>query len=243
MNRKDAMVSKFLKNSAKIFLGALLVISLVALAKIRVADPGQFVTDATEFYFVRHGQTDHNAGLIKKDVYGDIPLNAVGHQQVALLRPFIETLPIKTICCSPLLRARQTKDAINKHLRLPVVMISDLREGSHQDWCEIQSVKNKKNVSISKSLQKFLNRLDRGLKKALEQPGPVLIVAHGGVYSALCRILDMNPDAWAIANCTVLRFYKKADGFWSVQHIFDLSSGQIHDPSYATKWGRCEPLA
>lgn len=176
----------------------------------------------SEFYFVRHGQTDHNAGLLNKDVYGDIPLNDVGLQQAAQLRSFVEILPIKTICCSPLLRARQTKDIINKWLGLPVVMISDLREGSDQDWCEIQSIKNGKHLSVSKSLKLFEGRLRSGLEKALRQTGPVLIVAHGGVYSLLCRILNVETNMWKIANCTVVHFYKNSSGVWSVEKIFDI---------------------
>lgn len=101
--------------------------------------PGQ------EFYFVRHGQTDHNAGLVNKEVYGDIPLNKKGVEQVMQLRSHIEQLPITKIYCSPLLRARQTMDAVTQNVQLPIVIVPNFREGSHHDWCEIQSVKNSKN--------------------------------------------------------------------------------------------------
>jgi len=193
-------------------------------AQERVINSGKFTTSATEFYFVRHGQTDQNAGGITKMMFRDAPLNAVGQQQVVALRSFIETLPIKKICCGPLLRTRQTTNAINKNLKLPVVTISDFREGSYRNWLEIRSVKNKQNVKISTSLRYFLGRVCKGLTQALQQqtPGPVLIVAHSGVYRALCRILDVNLDSLVIGNCTVVHFYKNNQGSWAAEHIFEV---------------------
>ena len=67
-----------------------------------------------EFYFVRHGQTDHNVmeGKDKGDHPADIPLNAVGRNQALLIEPTIALLPVQTICASPLKRVQETKERI-----------------------------------------------------------------------------------------------------------------------------------
>lgn len=188
-----------------------------------------FATHATEFYFVRHGQTDHNIGLVKNNL--DLPLNPVGRKQAAMVKEYVKNLPIKTICYSPLLRAKQTKDIINAALNIPEFKISELAEGAGDFWNELQKIKNKQ-MPISKNLKKFLKRVSKGLDKVLGCPPPVLIVAHGGVYSALCRILKINTEEWAIANCSLMHFYKNADGSWSVKYLFDVGSGRVYDLSY-----------
>lgn len=247
IQKEDRVVQKFLKKSLdrlnflqlnliklnlpKVFLSVVLVVTLSVKTVAWPVGQDHNTILATEFYFVRHGQTDYNAGLIK-GVYGDIPLNVVGQRQVSFLRRFIETLPIKTICCSPLLRARQTAEVINARLGLPCMVISDLREGSCQDWTDIKIFHNKKDVPLSKNFKKFLTRVDRGLQKVLRQQGPVLIVAHGGVYCALCRVLGCDLGDWPIANCTVIRFYKNIDGSWSLEHLFETAIGNVFNKSF-----------
>ena len=53
-----------------------------------------------EFYFVRHGQTDHNLleGRDKGDHPDDISLNETGKNQAKFIHSIISTLPIKTVC-------------------------------------------------------------------------------------------------------------------------------------------------
>ena len=62
-----------------------------------------------EFYFIRHGQTDHNIseGKEKGDHHGDIPLNATGRNQAAAIEHMIALLPILTICTSRSLKSKQ----------------------------------------------------------------------------------------------------------------------------------------
>ena len=56
------------------------------------------------FYFVRHRQTDHNLldGIDKEDHPENISLNDIGKKQAEFIEPFIASLPIQTICSSPL---------------------------------------------------------------------------------------------------------------------------------------------
>ena len=63
-------------------------------------------------YVVRHGETEWNA--INK-VLGrtDMPLNEKGIKQAQELARSLKDLKIDVFLCSPLLRARQTADAIS----------------------------------------------------------------------------------------------------------------------------------
>jgi probable phosphoglycerate mutase len=184
-----------------------------------------------EFYFLRHGQTDHNIGKVKQT--NDIAINEVGYKQALQAQRFIETLPIKTICFSPLLRAVQTKTIVNQFAKIPEYSVLNLREGKGRQFHELQQVKNKQRVKVSARLKRFLKQVWSGLQESvLRHKGPVLMVSHGGVYSALCRILNINTDLWALGNCGIVRFYKTTDGAWHVELVFDLHRGQQYDSNY-----------
>lgn len=67
-----------------------------------------------EFYFVRHGQTDHNIhdGKHKDGHPEDIPLNKTGGNQALAIKLLIALLPVQTVCCSLMKRAQKTKKII-----------------------------------------------------------------------------------------------------------------------------------
>lgn len=61
------------------------------------------------FYFLRYGETEHNAKQILSGGDSNISLNSCGFKQAQEVRPYIQGLPIQVIYHSPLVRA--------KHLR------------------------------------------------------------------------------------------------------------------------------
>ncbi|HLB52441.1 MAG: hypothetical protein A3E80_06480 [Chlamydiae bacterium RIFCSPHIGHO2_12_FULL_49_9] len=79
------------------------------------------------FYYIRHGQTDWN---LENRVMGrrDIPLNEKGINQALSARNHLLGCGIKTICHSPLLRARMTAEIFNEVLQCELVSIDDLQE-------------------------------------------------------------------------------------------------------------------
>lgn len=169
-----------------------------------------------EFYFIRHGQTDFNAGLAK--IYTDMPLNEVGQKQAQNIEPIIAALPIRSICYSPLLRAKETKDIITAHIDIPEYEIDDLKEinaSSKTLW----KIRTHGLLTPSPFVQRFIQQVHHGLQKSLSKPGPVLIVAHGGVYKIICHLLRINHAAWNIGNCVPVHFYKNAKGTWKVEKI------------------------
>src|SRR3989338_1461541 len=92
-----------------------------------------------EFYFVRHGQTDHNLleGEEKGDHPADIPLNQTGRGQAATIEPMIALLPIQTICVSPMKRAQETKEIITARVEAPHYEVEGLGECSGKIWQEM----------------------------------------------------------------------------------------------------------
>lgn len=170
-------------------------------------------TDKTSFYFIRHGQTDVNAGLMKEDL--DVPLNKLGRKQIKEALPLIVNLDIKTICYSPLLRAVETASIINARVSAHRVQIDELKECSYKVWQEIRRMHEKKHMKqLPAFLHDFFQRVSIGLDLALQQEGAVLIVAHGGVYAALCHILNIEEGDLRVDNGELIHFYKDKCGTW-----------------------------
>lgn len=170
----------------------------------------------THFYFIRHGQTDYNlAGNRKIDHPDHVPLNDTGRLQAQTIEPVIASLPIKTICCSPLLRAQETKEIITARLNAPIFDIDDLGECTATIWDHMRT-KNRSNHVLT-----FHERVERGLNHVLSLEGPVLIVAHGGVHWAICSLLDIEErdHHWAIDNCVPVHFSLSSEGRWLARKL------------------------
>lgn len=79
------------------------------------------------FYFLRHGQTDHNVHNIYDDE-SEVELNQKGILQATELQRVISNLDIDTVCSSPLRRVQQTKELVLKGKIFKDIVIEDLRE-------------------------------------------------------------------------------------------------------------------
>ena len=83
--------------------------------------------------FARHGQTAPNReGLVLGRA--DPDLTEEGHQQAARLAAALAGEPVRAILASPLLRTRQTADAIGEACGLPVVLDDRLIEIDWGTW-------------------------------------------------------------------------------------------------------------
>lgn len=174
------------------------------------------------FYFLRHGETQWNKER-KWQGSKDIPLNETGLAQARAVRPFIDGLDIKSICVSPLQRAVKTAELAAGHLSVPLQVIEDLKEvgfGPHEgashnanpwymDWREGLSVEG---------VEDYRDFIDRGLgaiNRSLTNDGPVLIVAHGGVFWSVREHAGLDPElgAW---NCALFKLTPPTDErpFW-----------------------------
>jgi len=162
------------------------------------------------FYFLRHGETDWNArGLMQGNT--DIPLNTSGRAQAQSVRKCVEALGIETICASPLSRASETAHIVNTEMKRPVMVIDALREFTmgerdgttfgpwFQGWRS-----GDLHIEGAETRVDFLERALSGLLAALEHPGPVLIVSHGGLFGAVKHYGRLD-DALQVRNCDLVR--------------------------------------
>ena len=148
------------------------------------------------FWFLRHGETDYNAAGLSQGAL-DISLNATGREQAANAGPLLAGQGITGIISSPMLRTRETTDIVNDFLRLPVEYEPDLREvifGGMEgkpllpwfpEWLE-----GTYTPPNAESFAQVLTRVERAMERAL-RPGPLLIVAHGGVFRALRDLMGL----------------------------------------------------
>lgn len=162
------------------------------------------------FYFIRHGQTDWNLEHRAMGVT-DIPLNPVGIQQAVDACQHLKEFSIKTICHSPLQRAKQTAEIVHKEVQCEIFPVEELKEfclgtyaGEIIDTWFDEWMKGKV-LPEGETFQQFVERSLRGVNKALSYSGPTLIVAHGGTYWAIqqaTQLLEL-PD---LPNCTLAYF-------------------------------------
>lgn len=174
-----------------------------------------------EFYFVRHGQTDHNArpGKDKGDHPTHIPLNQMGREQAVKIEPIITHLPVQTICHSPMRRVLETKNLIAANLKIPHYEIDELGECSAKVWNEMSRLGMYSSIPSDGEARLFFERVRKGLNQALLLPGPLLIVAHGGVHWATCCLMNIQSHDWAIENCGVVHFSIDGSGKWVAKKI------------------------
>jgi broad specificity phosphatase PhoE len=175
------------------------------------------------FYFLRHGETDWNRQRIIQGQL-DKELNATGLSQAAAVRDAVAQLPITTICCSPLLRTRRTMEIVNDGPNKPVVYIPDLMEchlGDFQGQASYGSWRDEWQqggpMPGGETFLEYSARIMRGFSQALSQPGPVLVVGHGGNFWALEHYGLIVPGT-RVTNCALFKLDPPTPGseFWNV---------------------------
>jgi len=174
-----------------------------------------------EFYFIRHGQTDHNISSLnlKVDHSADISLNNTGRNQARNVESLISSLPIQAVCSSPLQRVLETKDLITVNLLATHYVIEDLGECSAEIWREMRRLALNPSLPEESVVWSFLDKVKRGINQALLLPGSTLIVAHGGVHFALCHLMKIEGHEWIIDNCIPVHFFLDDTGKWAAKKL------------------------
>jgi len=156
---------------------------------------------ATWIYLVRHGQTVWNEeGRLCGS--SDVPLSDEGLAQARKLAARLKDIGIAAIYSSPLLRARQTAEAIAAHHRVEVKIEPDLREIDYGDW---------EGLKVADVLEQFpeLEKLRREepMKFAAPNGEPMRQFAER-VISAIQRVVASHADETicVVAHQTVNRF-------------------------------------
>lgn len=153
----------------------------------------------------------------------DVPLSDEGLVQAQKVAARMKNVNLSAIYSSPLLRARQTAEAIASHHNLPVQVEPDLREVDYGEW---------EGLKVDEAMEKF-PELER-----LRREDPMNFVAPKGepmknfaqrVIAAVQRIALRHPDETIciVAHQTVNRFVL----CWVLQMDFRLWRQLRQDPA------------
>jgi broad specificity phosphatase PhoE len=153
--------------------------------------------------FVRHGQTDANANMQGGKAIQELdePLNALGQQQAESLAHELKSAKFDAIVSSPLRRALQTAEIINKYHAKPIEIANDLRErdaGAYIDtsvWNELFDFEKNIPLKNGESLDDFFDRVENRLG-SLAQRYPdktLVVVSHGGVHHVVYAYANKLP--------------------------------------------------
>lgn len=178
-----------------------------------------------EILLVRHGQTEWN--LLKK-VQGkaDIELNEQGIKQAEETRNYLKNEKIDLILCSPLKRAMQTAQIINKERNIKTIIderISERDFGEFEGmltsdfnfndfWSYKRNLKYKEAENIKDFFRRVYAFLDDIKSKYLQER--VLIVAHGGISIPIKCYFEGVPDIetllpLCLGNCEIAKYSYK----------------------------------
>jgi broad specificity phosphatase PhoE len=156
---------------------------------------------------VRHGESTWNA---EQRLQGqlDPPLSAQGREQAAALAPLIASLgiPPERVICSDLTRARETAELLGVE---PVAFDPRWREIDVGEWAgktaaEIDAQSDDltnwrggpRTASDGETWDEFTARVSDAVDELLADPGPWLVVCHGGCIRVACaRLTGADPLA------------------------------------------------
>ena len=140
------------------------------------------------FYFLRHGQTEFNKNNLWTGS-SDIPLNAEGRREIySSLSTRMDTIHIKFILSSPLLRAIQSAEIAKEIFQAKLAIIEDFAERSFGAFEGTPNTESSREMlDYSDTVEKkpiFLKRINDALL-SVQLNHNVLIVSHSGVFKGL----------------------------------------------------------
>jgi broad specificity phosphatase PhoE len=175
---------------------------------------------------IRHGESTWNRDKVVQGQQDGSVLTPEGWQQARAAAPGLSEIGFTRIIASDLQRARETAEALNEVLVLPVTTDARLRERHYGDLetgpssavtAQFSGFTDGRVVSLSarpvngESLQDLYDRVGDFLDDLFAQPleGPVLLVTHGGTIRALLAHaagVPMDALPWGpVTNCSVWR--------------------------------------
>jgi broad specificity phosphatase PhoE len=179
------------------------------------------------FYFIRHGQTSWNDQNLCQGCT-DIELNEAGRSEAVCLANALGNLSISALFSSPLKRAFETAQLIQKvHSSHTIQIVADLRE---REWGTLEGASSQEMYRIEKmeenncypdsalgieSRDLFKMRIAHAMNQILKNGDNPLIVSHGRVFLLLCELLGL-PAIRQIPNTTLIKCTPSAMG-WEIK--------------------------
>lgn len=200
-----------------------------------------------KIYFVRHGQTKYNVLYIHQPENAE--LSELGIKQAKILAKRFSKIPINIIYSSPMKRAKQTAEIINKSLKKKIIYSNFLKErkgpseflGKRTDSPEVFKINKIRNlhennpfwhysdeenfIEFKARIKKFFNILPKTKKEN------ILVVTHGGPIRMMIFLMmgdEFAPqtfykfsDLFKLNNTGITFCEKDKKGIWSVRTYND----------------------
>ncbi len=163
---------------------------------------------AVSLTIVRHGETDWNRDKRIQGGGNDIPLNDTGRSQAEKLATTLKDEKFDAIVSSPMVRAMETAEILQKKLGLgEVVALEGLREHRMGEWegqiradvAQKLSTADDDSFALhpstpegGESLSQFLKRTEGTCEEILQKFAGkrVLVICHGGTARALTSVIQ-----------------------------------------------------
>lgn len=184
-----------------------------------------------KFFFIRHGMTEWNEKQLCQGQL-DTELSEAGRLEAKLLGESIKAFSFSRICASPLKRALETAEILQRIFPdSKIQLINELKERS---WGHLEGISSAEMYHIEELEEKnphlptrggiedrgaFKSRILRGLNLALAYEDEPLIVSHGRVFLSLCEILNV-PLIRQIPNTTLIECCPTVTG-WQINYLKD----------------------
>lgn len=212
---------------------------------------GHHPAEPTILTLVRHGETDWNA---QRRMQGrtDIPLNARGREQAALVAKRLEGTRWDGIVSSPLSRVMEVSRAIARAIGFPedrIIQRPDLVERGFGEAEGMTLAERTERFGLDgpipgiESYEELDARVMSALREIEEQfrGRRVLVVAHGGVITGALEQLthgELGHGKVFIANVS-LTTVRVHDGVWEVETVNDYAHllGTPYEPITAPVTG------
>ncbi len=194
------------------------------------AEGAAFRPRCSRFYFLRHGQTEHNRqGICQGQT--DVPLNETGLGQAAVAAAVLAEVKPVTITASDLKRVRQTAKPIAERLGLEITSDANLRERSFGVF-EDRPVEGRlwaiDHVSVE-TIEDFVDRSLKGFGSALTEDD-TLVVTHGGLRRVLAGALGLDMNHWTGHNALPMRFTREGSR-WRAEALTKAGAWPVDGPA------------
>lgn len=182
---------------------------------------------AHPFFFLRHGETDHNLHRRFQGQF-DSELNGTGLNQAHRAASLLADKPIARIVASPLRRARVTAEIVGEKIDLPVETDDALMEchlGIYQDrpyenWMPDYWAGNF-SPEGGEDFWQFRARVFPAMQRIVAEAPNTLIVVHGGLWTAARSLIAMSVDLSHMPNALPLHVAPRG-GEWDVSVLDEM---------------------
>jgi len=169
----------------------------------------------TRLLLVRHGETVWNADAVYRG-RSEVPLSETGRSQAQLLGRRLAEEGVTALHTSPLTRARETAEAIERHVGVAARVDPDLTDLDCGEWEGLSDLQVKERypevrriwldtphlvrLPGGETLDEVSVRVGGVLERVLATPGVVVLVSHRVVHKvAICVLLGLdNSHFWDI---------------------------------------------